>query len=193
MRLFLAIDLPDDVKRRLATGSAMHRESLPKTRWVREETLHLTLVFLGEVDSALVPTIDRALKPVFASRATTTARIGSGGAFPPRGKARVLWASFEVDGDLVGLHRNAESALASIDAGEQPLYEPESRRFHPHVTVARCRNPWSRPAVDRWVQGFGRPDLSFPIREGTLFESHLRPSGPRYRSVSTYPLGTSGD
>lgn len=192
MRLFLALDLPDDVKRRLSARCDERKASLPKARWVRPETLHLTLAFLGGVDEALVPEIDQALGPVFAARPAFTARLGGVGAFPPRGKARVLWTEFEAvrpaDFDLAGLHGAAESALAGIGAGDEPLYRPESRRFHPHVTLARCRDPWPHWALSKWAEGFGDAALTFPVSRGTLFESHLTPAGARYRAVSTYPF-----
>ncbi|MDA8021118.1 MAG: RNA 2',3'-cyclic phosphodiesterase [Thermoanaerobaculia bacterium] len=189
MRLFLAIDLPASVRSSLeACRRGVSEQGWPATRWVRPETLHVTLVFLGDVDPALVPQIDRAVEPVFASRQVMTGRLGSAGAFPLRGKVRVLWVGFETDGDLDDLHRDLESSLAAIDVVGAPLYEPEARPFQPHVTLARCRTPWLRADVDRWIDAFGDPGLSFPIRRGTLFESHLSSSGPRYRAVSTYSL-----
>lgn len=188
MRLFLAIDPPTDVKQGLAEHSAGVRASLPKARWVRVETLHLTLAFLGEVPAELVPKIDEAMGPVFHACSPMTARIGAGGAFPPRGRARVLWAHFEAGGDLESLHRDAELALATLDVDGESLYEPEPRRFHPHVTLARCRRPWPRKVAERWMESFGDPDLTFELREGTLFESHLTPTGARYRAVSKYPF-----
>lgn len=188
MRLFLAIDLPGDVKRRLAERTVAESSSLPKARWVQAETLHLTLAFLGEVDPNLVPRIDEVLTPIFASWAPMPARVGAGGAFPARGKARVLWADFQTNGDLAGLHADAEAALAAVPSGDEPLYVPEPRPFHPHVTVARCRTAWPRQAVERWAASFGDPGLEFRIEHGTLFESELSPAGARYRAVSTYPL-----
>ena len=191
MRLFLAIDLPEPVKEQLSQRARASRSSLPKARWVRQETMHITLAFLGETPLDQVDAVHRALIPVCATWPRMRGRLGGGGAFPPRGRASVLWSSVEVVGDLVGLHRDLEQALSSIDDGA--VYRPEKRAFTPHVTQVRARPPWKRADADRWIEAFGQSDLEFPIDAVTLFESQLSPSGPRYTVRAEYPLARKGD
>ena len=124
----------------------------------------MTLAFLGEQEPALVPEIDRALAPVFADHPVFAARIGGAGAFPPRGKARVLWRSFEGEIDLVGLQARVATALAGVrNPAGTPIYVPEKRAFVPHVTLARCRQPWPRPVVNEFVERVGEDPIHFEL------------------------------
>ncbi|MEE8524060.1 MAG: RNA 2',3'-cyclic phosphodiesterase [Thermoanaerobaculia bacterium] len=192
MRLFLAIEIPGEVQRLLADGHASLRAELPKARWVRSELMHLTLVFLGDTDPDLVETLARELTAAVADHAPMQLTVTQAGAFPPRGHARVLWAGLEADGDLEGLQTAvagaAERTLGELTDGKQ------KQRFHAHVTLARCRPPWPRWAVEKLVAALARdrPPDPFPVTEVALIESALRPEGPRYRTVGAYPLGGAG-
>ncbi len=188
MRLFLAIEIPDKIRRQLAESAGDLRSELPKARWVRPELMHLTLVFLGDTDPQLVPELERELRTSVAGQVPMRLTVTGTGAFPPRGQARVLWAGLEADGDLQGLQRAAreavERAVGKLDGGKK------KQRFHPHVTLARCRPPWPRWAVERFVTAplWDDPPQPFSVTEVALIESELRPTGPRYRTVGNYPL-----
>ncbi len=190
MRLFVAIEVPLALREELERRVRALRGELPKARWVRPEAMHLTLSFLGETDPELLPDLHRELAGAFAAGAPLTLRLHDVGAFPPRGKARVLWTGIAGGGgepceELAALR--SEVARAVFRAAS---VEPDKRRFHPHLTLARCRHPWPRSAVERFREGFGEPPSdAFTVSEGTLFESELHPSGARYRVVGTYPLG----
>ncbi len=193
MRLFVALEIPATLRCALASRARALAGELPKARWVRPEAMHLTLSFLGETHPQTVPTLHQELAPAFAQAAPLALRLEDAGAFPPRGKARVLWAG------LAGADGRASEELADLRSAvaravqQAASVEPEKRRFHPHLTLARCSPPWRRGAVERFQDAFGDPpDKVFTVEEGVLFESELRPSGARYRVVRAYPLGEAG-
>jgi RNA 2',3'-cyclic 3'-phosphodiesterase len=184
MRLFVALEIPQAVRREVSRRMARLRDRLPRARWVDAENLHLTLLFFGQVEEAAVPGLAAALRAAFAKHAPLELRLAGGGTFPPRRPARVAWVGMESPSDLVVLQADAAAAaVASIG------FTPEERPFHPHVTLARCDPPWPRDAADKvaatFSGGVGQP---FVVDHGVLFESKLSPRGPRYRIVESLPL-----
>lgn len=187
MRLFVALEIPRSLREDLERRSISARHGRPKARWVRPEGMHLTLSFLGDTDPAKLADLHRELAVAFASEPPIELRIGEVGAFPPRGRVRTLWVGIETlgGGDLTAVQAEVAQAVARA-AGVRP----EKRPYHPHLTLARCSSPWSHSALEEFAAAFGEPSgESFVVREGTLFESELRPSGARYRVVKEYPLG----
>ncbi len=210
MRLFVALEVPRNLRDELAKRARDVRADLPKVRWVRPEAMHLTLAFLGETDEGLLPALDRELEPATATVPSFELRLHGLGALPPRGKARVLWAGFAAAGGRrAGGRRSGDPAaeapepparLAELQkavtravrqaAGIEPDRRlPERRPFRPHLTLARLRPPWGRGSVERFLDAFGElPAEVFRIAEGVLFSSVLHPSGARYQALRRYRL-----
>ena len=184
MRLFLAIDLPAEVRNTLSRAVAALQRQLPPARWARVEGIHLTLVFLGETDERLLGGLDTALTPVFAEVPAFDLALHGAGCFPPGGAARVAWVGVESTGDLGALAKRC--ALAVSEVTGKP---PEERAFHAHLTLARCDPRWPRAAAERFVTA-ATPLASgaFGASEGVLFESQLRPQGALYTPLRRYPL-----
>jgi 2'-5' RNA ligase len=199
VRLFVAFELPDGLRREVGRRIDEARRQLPAARWVRPEGLHLTLKFLGETAASAVADLGVALGPAFATAPALSARLGAGGCFPPGRPARVAWLGVEVaraDGGngaeasdaLAALHRRVEEAAREV-AG----VAAEGRPFRAHVTLARPDPPWGRPAVEAFGRAFADERAaplaaSFPLDHGALIESRLGPGGARYRTVAIYPL-----
>ncbi len=179
IRLFVAIDLPDPVRQRLAAMSC----GLPGARWVREEQLHLTLRFIGEVDGAVFRDIRAALDTV-ACRPFTL-QLDGVGFFPPRGRPRVVWSGVAANSKLVHLRNRIESTLVGCGLA------PERRRFSPHITLARLNNtPPSR--VGRFLEEHNLfLSEPFMVREFVLYSSVLGQKGAKHYPEERYPL--SGD
>jgi RNA 2',3'-cyclic 3'-phosphodiesterase len=183
MRLFVAIAPPAAVLDELEASVAPLRARWPALRWTGPEAWHLTLAFLGEVSedtaAALAPRLERA-----AHRHPSLAlSFGPGGAFPSADRARVLWTGIE--GDRPGLGALAMSVAAGARrAGAAP--PDEGRRFRPHVTLARCRQPCDvRQAVQSLAGYAGTPWTAGEIH---LIRSYLGAGPPRYQSEGTWPL-----
>ncbi len=187
MRLFVAIDIPSEIRLDLERRALESRRGRPKARWVKPRAMHLTLVFLGETPEQRLPALHRELGEAFAAGEPIQLTIVGPGAFPPRGRKRVLWAGIEAEGDLGGLQARVAEAVERA-AG----IESERRPYHAHLTLARCKPPWSPAEVERWAETFGdRSAGTFTADRGSLIASQLTPSGARYLTVESYPLGVA--
>jgi 2'-5' RNA ligase len=185
MRLFLAIELPQAVRREVEAAMAVVRPLLPEARWVRAEGLHATAVFLGERAAGDLDGIVAVAGACCAARPRLTARLAAPGVFPPRGPARVAWVALAVVPDVAPLVRDLEAALV----GAGLLAAPARRPYSAHVTLARCRNPWHQDAVERFRGSWPAVDSGpFPIDSLTLFESELGAGGARYHRRAELPL-----
>ena len=176
MRLFIAIVLPDPVREALAAL----RLGLPGARWVAPEALHLTLRFMGEVDAAEAEDIDAALAAIDAP-AFDLAVLGIG-SFQSRRRVRSLWVGLDRSEPLARLQGKVESAVAR--AG----FEPERRKFKPHITLARLKGtPVGH--VGTYMEAHGTCAVApFTVTAFTLMRSHLNRDGPYYETLAEYPL-----
>lgn len=178
IRLFVALDLPDALRQRLALMGG----GVPGARWQRPEQMHLTLRFIGEVEPPLFADICAALAGVTGAPFTT--RLTGIGQFGDR-KPRAIWAGVERVEPLLRLQHKIEHALQRIGLA------PEGRRYTPHVTLARLRNA-PREAVATFCQAhnlFGSEP--FPVTCFHLYSSHLSSEGSRYLIEESFPLAAT--
>jgi 2'-5' RNA ligase len=184
MRCFLAIELPDPVKRRLAVLQQQLQELDRLVRWTRPEQIHLTLNFLGEVAEQQVPRLCDASKTIAAGVAPFDIEIAGIGCFPSGGPPRVIWAG--VTGPPPALstcQRRCEQAFAELGI------PPEDRPYRPHLTLARTREHVNarpiRPALEQFkTSNAGR----FQPTELILFQSILGSSGATHVPLVRAPL-----
>jgi 2'-5' RNA ligase len=189
MRLFVAIEVPEGPREEARRRLEAVRGQLPPARWVDPDAIHLTLIFLGAIDESALPTFSAALAAAASARAPFTMALAGGGTFPPRRPARVAWMGVEAGPGLAALQ-----AAVSAAAVQAVGYEPESRPYNPHITLARCPENWPRPAIETWTAAFAGPvGEPFPVSRAALFESRLSPGGARYRVVETFPLNGLGE
>jgi 2'-5' RNA ligase len=184
VRLFVAFEIPAEIRGRIAQRVEGLRATLPPASWVPEDRLHLTLEFLGEVDADRVAAIGGALRAVFAETPSMRMRLGGAGTFPPGRPARVAWVAVDADGDLAGLERRARGALEPVLG-----IALEGRPYHAHVTVARPRRPWTRGPSSAFSRGLEGLDGAWEVARAVLMESHLDGRGARYEVRQEYPLG----
>lgn len=178
-RLFVAVELPEDVRTTVHDATAPWRRSLPAFRWTRSDALHLTIAFIGNVDADDVPAIGSAVAAAAAEFAPVPTGLTRFGAFPGRGGARVLWVGLEdPDGGLV---RVATATAAALGA----FLEADERPYHPHITIARARRPATVPAAFHDDQV---PVARWTIDAVTLFRSHLGAGAPRYERLGRWNL-----
>jgi 2'-5' RNA ligase len=175
-RLFIALALPEDAKDALASIAG----NIPGADWVESEQYHLTLRFLGDVEHGSFKDLLTGLEGVSA-RAFHLALRGVG-VFPLRGDPETLWAGVERNEALLSLRNKIESLV--VRRGQPP----ESRKFHPHVTLARVRE--SRPEwVGAYVAGhslFSLPEVA--VQSFGLYSSKLTPYGAVHTLEGEYPL-----
>lgn len=184
LRLFLALDLPEEHRAEIGRRAARLKGELPPARWVPPENLHLTLAFLGATEEETVPGLLAAVVPAFAGGGPLELRVTGAGTFPPGRPARVAWVGLDGGAGLLDLQRRvAEAAIHRLGL------EPERRPFHPHATLARPRRPWNRRASEALARAFeGGVGEPFPVTEGVLYRSELSPRGARYTAVERFPL-----
>jgi 2'-5' RNA ligase len=184
MRLFVALEVPEPPRRDLRRRVDGVRDRLPRARWVDLDAVHLTLLFLGETPEAEVPALAAGLREPFARCPPLDLRLASGGTFPPGRPARVAWVGVEAPPELTALQEQITRV-----AVETLGFTPEERGFHPHVTLARCPDPWRREAIDKFKPAFTGPiGPPFVADRGILLESKLSPKGARYREVAVFPM-----
>lgn len=183
MRLFVAVDLPGELKQFVGARLAEIRHRLPKARWVAAENFHLTLAFLGEVEEKLVEPVREALARLAGKAAPSAARLERAGCFPENGAARVAWIGLAPGAALGELAERVRAALAGTGVS------PDTKPFRAHVTAARCDPPWPASARTRWAE-LAAPILGAPVPvcEVTLFASTLGSRGPTYAALARLPL-----
>lgn len=182
MRLFAALVPPTGILDEVEYAVAPLRAAWPDLRWVRSDLWHVTLAFFGEVDDAaaarLVPRLGRAA----ARHHALELSFAGGGAFPAGGRARVLWTGLYGDrralGGLAGTAAAAARRAAAVPADKR-------QRFHPHLTLARCRTPTDlRSVVDALSSYAGSPWTADALH---LVRSHPGPH-TRYETLESWPL-----
>lgn len=185
MRLFVALNLPDQRKKQVHAAAAPLRDMGLPVRWVPPEDLHVTLKFLGEVDPDHVSRLENALKQVGGSNSAFEAQVANFGAFPTIRRPRVIWAGVDPSPAVRCLKQDLEWALS--DCG----FERETRAFHPHVTLGRAEKEGGAGAfrgLDEKVADM-EFSTSFAVRSLVLMRSHLSRTGSRYSVVSSSTLG----
>jgi 2'-5' RNA ligase len=188
MRLFVALQLPAEVREPLAEKAARLHPRLPPARWVPAANLHLTLQFLGETGAGQLPGLDSVLAGCFRRHGPFRLRLSDGGCFPANRPARVAWVGFAPCPALMELQ-----ATVAVELHERLGITREGRAFHAHLTLARPRRPWPRAAVNCWREVLaGRHGPAFDVLEGHLMRSHLGPDGARHGSLEAYPLKGRG-
>jgi len=184
MRLFIALPTPDTVAEAILLDTAALRGKYPDLKWVRQDALHLTLTFLGEVGKENLDTIYRAMDAAGRMQEPFRLRYQGLGTFPGRGKPRVIFLPLnEGEEECSLLHRVLVERI-----GES--IEVDRRSFTPHLTLARVKN--SRNWPDVRADGL---DISaaFEARKIVLFRSHLKPDGAEYEELYSRQLGGNGD
>jgi 2'-5' RNA ligase len=182
MRLFLAVELSDDVRAALARCAEELMRTEPGWRWVRPEGMHLTLRFLGEVAAARLPDLSPGWCRAASTGAPAEIEAGGLGTFPPRGRPRVLWIGL--------LDRSGGRLAATAQALEQAAlaagFPAEDRSFAPHLTLARAAADGRARRPDATVGTLG----SFRADRVTLFRSVAGRGGAVYTALERYPLGS---
>jgi RNA 2',3'-cyclic 3'-phosphodiesterase len=188
-RVFIAIELPSNIRKRVADHIDALRHSVPEARasWSREDNLHLTLKFLGDIPVTNVEQLSAAASLAATKIERFEIFVENCAAFPLKGQPRVLWIGIDdSSGKLCELNRALEDECAN--AG----FARESRAFHPHFTIARLRHPHgSRQLAARHKElGFNREAIG--VLELAVIRSELRSEGSKHTTISRHALSHLG-
>ncbi|HET7105193.1 MAG TPA: RNA 2',3'-cyclic phosphodiesterase [Candidatus Acidoferrum sp.] len=180
MRLFLAIQIPENIRAAFAALLNEFRSLAPQLKWVRSENLHVTLKFLGETDPAKLAALQNALASAHSPEPVNLEFHGLG-FFPNEKRPRVFWAGIESSPNLKSLAAEIDHAAHRLDF---PL---EERPFSPHLTLARISLPSIPPKLlpaiaEKSTQSFG----SLSTSDFHLIESKLKPAGAEYTTLQSF-------
>lgn len=185
MRLFVAVDLPDALKREVNETLEPLREHGFPVRWIDADTYHLTLKFLGEVRPEQRASFVEVLRRVASGYRPVDVALQGPGAFPSLRRPRVLWVGVDATPQLRALKHDLEHGFASLGI------DRETRAFRPHVTVGRALDD-ANAGEFRDLEGSARSldaDVAFTTDHLQLMRSHLHPDGASYSVEETVPLG----
>jgi len=185
LRTFLALDIGKTIRDRLITLQETLGRAAADVKWVEPENLHVTLLFLGEVDDRELPAICRAAQEAVADLPAFPLSIEGAGCFPNPRRPRVLW---------VGVGQGLQEVVAIHDAMEGKLlelgcYRREERKFTPHITLGRVKQDDSGEDLSMALQR--KADWeggSIDVREVLVMSSELTSQGPIYTVLSRAPL-----
>jgi RNA 2',3'-cyclic 3'-phosphodiesterase len=177
-RLFVAFDLPEDVRTDLAHAVEPLRGGL-RGRWTPPANWHVTLKFLGRTWPRLVEWVTEACRSVAGQHASFESALTTLGAFPNERRARVLWAGLDDSGG------RASAIAAGLEDALAREFTPEKRAFTPHLTVARFDPALAVGEVLAGIEVASRP---FPVDRIALYRSHLQRPAPRYERLQEFPL-----
>ena len=182
MRLFVALDVPEETRDALAALIHKFGVVCRGARWVRAANLHITLKFIGEVEEAKLPAIKTNLNQVHP-RDPIKIAFRNFGFFPNEHHPRVFWVGMESAPSLAEL-------AAEIDANLQPSGVPhEEKAFRPHLTLARFNTPKGVTKLQELISGPAPQEFgSTTAREFHLYQSILKQTGAEYTRLATFPF-----
>ncbi len=194
MRLFVALDITDDIRNRISRFLEGVRGFAPDVRWVRPESLHVTLKFIGERSDEDVDRIKETLAKVAGDRIEMN--FCGYGFFPGAREPRVFWIGIEASSKLVSLAATVDAKLASLAIPQ------EEHAFSPHLTLARGARGSGTPRrqrKDRPNSAFQRlqeklaalpaPEFgTMTTHEFFLYQSQLSRGGSKYTKLAAFVL-----
>ncbi|HEY1470290.1 MAG TPA: RNA 2',3'-cyclic phosphodiesterase [Candidatus Acidoferrum sp.] len=182
MRLFVAIQVPSAIRSAIAAFIQEFRAIAPQTKWVRAETIHITLKFIGGTDPGNLHRIETALAGIRSDQPVTMEFRGMG-FFPNEKRPRVFWIGTQSSLNLKALAADIDQSLHQLG------FPMEDRPFTPHLTLARFDTAVLPPklaavAKENAARSFG----SLTSREFHLIESKLKSTGAEYTTLQSFPF-----
>lgn len=183
MRVFIAIELPTEVKVALTALQNDLRDTPADIAWSRPDNFHLTINFIGEVEAEQLSIITNACSDAAASVQPFVLQLNGTGVFPNDRQPKVLWVGLTGEMDkLQSLHRTLKDNLHA--AG----FAQETRAYHPHLTLGRVGNSRNVGAVTAQLQMVELPVLPFSVSELVVMHSHVQSAVLTYTPLAKCPL-----
>ncbi len=192
IRAFIAVELPPPLHDYLAELARRLLREVPlgSIRWVRQDGIHLTLKFLGQVPEERLAEINLLLEPRLRQLVPFQVQIGGLGGYPEMQRPRVVWVGARSPaGELKGLQASVETSLSEIG------FSPETREYSGHLTLGRVRREATRgelKQIGEAIARMGETELrTLEVRGVALFQSELRPDGAVYTRLREWRLRES--
>ncbi|MBU0580131.1 MAG: RNA 2',3'-cyclic phosphodiesterase [Candidatus Margulisbacteria bacterium] len=182
-RLFVAVDLPQEVKQEIfETFEPLYKKS-DQIKWVEKENYHFTLKFLGGIEEGRLLKIAEKLKEMAKKTASFELYLGSFDFLPEAGPTRVIY--LEVGGGEDEINTAAfevEEAMAGLGV------EKEKRKYVAHLTVGRIKRDKGLEELKEGIKKLKGICRTIKVREFVLFESNLTYAGPTYQEIERFEL-----
>jgi 2'-5' RNA ligase len=191
MRTFIAIELPQEIKNRLAQLQTLLKKSGADVKWVKPDNIHLTLKFLGEISEETLPKIIKIIESATLGKKQFEISLSSLGTFPEGKTPRVIWIGVNKgDQEIKNIAETLEeNILAGLDIPK------ENRPFSSHITIGRVKSNLNMGRLTKDLKEFegyfGKETIEFKTSGITLFKSSLGPSGPSYEPLKVVNLTTT--
>ena len=184
IRTFVAVQLPQEIHRRLAKIARTLGESRADVKWVSEENFHITMKFLGPVEQDRMDDVLKAVESSSSGLSPFDLRLVGLGAFPRIANPSVIWAGVsEGTQELQTLAGRLEDSL------ERAGFPRESRKFSAHVTLGRTRSTRGAEQLGASIERLRNEEIGhFTVRRIAVMRSDLRPSGPIYTPIADFEM-----
>lgn len=185
IRSFLAIELPETIRRKIGEVQKELKLSHADVRWVNPENIHLTLKFFGNIDESRIDPIAKSLEGLIQTTSAFSLSIRGMGSFPHFKNPRVIWMGLKEGKEvLVALQEKVDGELKKIG------FEPEERDFHPHLTLGRAKSSRGRDELIGRMEKYQEEEFgNIRVERIVLLQSVLKPSGPVYTLLREIKLG----
>ena len=184
LRTFIAIKISPEFMQQCAILIDELKTLSAAVKWVRPESIHLTLKFLGHITPDQLEQVKETVKDVVKKQRRFELEASGLGAFPSLDRPRVFWVGLAGSGrqQLMVLQKQLETALAQIGFPE------EKRAFKPHLTLGRVKSSRQLTRVIEKIKSTTFPHIAFPVTDILIMRSELRPDGARYSVLKSFPL-----
>ncbi len=184
VRVFIAIPLSDEALEGLKSAQDLIKKTGVVAGFPRISSIHLTLKFLGEISRDQLFLIQRKLEVKISDFAPFALKIRGLGAFPSLSRPRIAWAGIEATGYLSRLQGDIEDSMQEIG------FEPDKRRFNPHITLARIKSPQRNAVLENMLQEMENWDIGISAVEAVrIYQSILKPDGAVYKVLGEITSG----
>ncbi|MGD9899595.1 MAG: RNA 2',3'-cyclic phosphodiesterase [Calditrichaceae bacterium] len=184
IRSFIAIELPSGLKSLIDVYLKELKRIAPNVNWVRSESMHLTLKFLGNLQPDNVNQVVLNLFETEKLFSPFNMKITNFGSFPNRKTPRIIWLGLTgvPQESLLSLHQGIDNRMSLIG------FEKEQRAFSPHLTLGRIKEKIDPVAIWEYLDLNPFKNYDFRVTDFVLIRSHLKPTGAEYRPMQKYTL-----
>ena len=183
IRTFIAIEIPLEIHRQIADLQASLRQENAKIPWTKPENIHLTLKFIGDVESSQIEPISAAVRTACQTISPFQISVNEAGCFPNPNNPRVLWVGCKGESEtLFTLQKNIENALSDIG------FKKEKRKYSAHLTIGRVKSNFGIKPVINKMEASNFEGGSFMVKCVNIMKSVLHPHGAIYTVLSKIDL-----